>query len=80
MNIKLHIYSSKVYIKLYIYSMIPFQMHTQEKRLDGNSKMVTGFLWVLMGHFKIILFIFSKLFTYDFFIISIYFKEENYKK
>lgn len=44
MNIKLHIYSSKVYIKLYIYSMIPFQMHTQEKRLDGKSKMVTGFL------------------------------------
>ena len=62
------------YKTIYIYSMIPFQIHTQEKRLEGKSKMLTGFLWVLMGHFKIILFVFSKLFTYDFFII------ENYKK
>ena len=31
-------------IYIYIYSMIPFQMHTQEKRLEGKSKMVTGFL------------------------------------
>lgn len=32
------------YKTIYIYSMIPFQIHTQEKRLEGKSKMVTGFL------------------------------------